>query len=82
MTTKSYMSEVVSYGGLPTTRGDMILDLQRIAATHTDDPARQQRLVDMGLMGHAQAERMHGNPFEGFATVEEARQAIFESFAA
>ncbi len=71
--TSSYLTEIVNYGGLPTTRGDMILDLQRTLGA---------RGADSYLMGHSQSERMHGNPFESFATVEEATAAILAQFAA
>lgn len=49
--TSSYLSEEVLYGGILTTRGAMITDLQRVAATWTDDPRQQQAMVSRYLQG-------------------------------
>jgi len=51
MTVSDYMNETVIYGGMETTRGEMILDLQRSAKSMTDDPIRQQQMVNMYLAG-------------------------------
>ena len=46
-----YLTEEVLYGGITMTRGAMIADLQRVAATWTDDHRRQQMMVDRYLQG-------------------------------
>lgn len=51
MTTSDYLNETVVYGGLETTRGEMLADLQRTAATYTDDPVRQQMMVTRYMQG-------------------------------
>lgn len=56
-TVADYFAEPVCYGGLMTTRGEMIADLQRSAASITSDPKRQQRLVNAYLMGHERGSR-------------------------
>jgi len=49
-----YLAQIVEYGGEFVTVGAMIADLQRIAATLTADPARQQAIVARYMQGHAQ----------------------------
>jgi hypothetical protein len=46
-----YLSETVVYGGETMTRGEMIADLQRIAATLTDDSVRQQLIINRYMQG-------------------------------
>jgi adenosyl cobinamide kinase/adenosyl cobinamide phosphate guanylyltransferase len=48
---KSYFAEKVVYGGMETTRGEMISDLQRKARFLTSDKVRQQNLVSRFLQG-------------------------------
>lgn len=55
MTANDYLNQPVIYGGETTTRGAMILDLERVAATWTDDPFRQQQMVNMYLAGFEHA---------------------------
>lgn len=49
--TQQYLSETVVYGGLEMTRGEMIDDLQRVAASMTNDPTRQKLIVGRYLQG-------------------------------
>jgi hypothetical protein len=52
MTAQEYLSEAVNYGGIITTRGNMIADLQRIAREMCPgDPARQHAMVNVYLSG-------------------------------
>lgn len=53
--TTPYLQELVDYGGQTVTRGAMIRDLQKVAAS-TGHP-NPQALVDRYLQGHALKER-------------------------
>ncbi len=57
-TYRTYFSEIVNYGGFEMTRGAMIVDLQRVAMSLTDDPNEQRQIVDRYLMGAETAERV------------------------
>ncbi len=50
-TARHYFAETVPYGGVEMTRGAMIADLQRVAASYTDDPDEQRAIIDRYLIG-------------------------------
>ncbi len=50
-TARHYFAETVTYGGVEMTRGAMIADLQRVAASYTDDPDEQRAIIDRYLIG-------------------------------
>ena len=55
---QAYLGEKVNYGGIETTRGEMIADLERVAkAQFPDDPRQQRAVVERYMQGHAQGER-------------------------
>lgn len=51
VTASDYLNQTVIYGGMETTRGAMISDLRRIAASHTNDRTSQELLVTRFLQG-------------------------------
>ena len=51
MSANEYLTKTVIYGGVETTRGAMIVDLNAIAASHSDDPVRQQMFVSRYMQG-------------------------------
>lgn len=65
-----YLSEEVNYGGLMVSRGEMIADLQRCAASFSDDPMQRAMFVSRYLQGRDQYERgLQALGASGFAAV-------------
>ena len=51
MSASDYLNETVIYGGLETTRGEMLRDLEKVAKSLTDDPIRQKLIVGRYMQG-------------------------------
>ena len=55
-----YMNEVVSYGGFPMRRGDVITDLDKVA--RSTGQKNWLSIRDAGLIGNTQYNKMHPLP--------------------
>lgn len=49
--TNKHLSETVNYGGIEMTRGEMIADLEKVAATQSDDANERRAFVSRYLQG-------------------------------